>query len=101
MLRRKGTSEEKETNHTSPVADFKLVRPPSKFVKRSPIPSPSGGNGSHLKVEASQAIAETMELKFPSIEDMKLTELKALAKSRGFKGYSKLKKNELLELLRS
>jgi hypothetical protein len=32
---------------------------------------------------------------------MKLTELKELAKSRGIKGYSKLKKGELLELLRS
>ncbi|PKA59231.1 SAP-like protein BP-73 [Apostasia shenzhenica] len=31
---------------------------------------------------------------------MKLSELRGLAKSRGIKGYSKLKKNELLELLR-
>ncbi|XP_023542167.1 uncharacterized protein LOC111802132, partial [Cucurbita pepo subsp. pepo] len=75
-LRRKGTSEA--------AAEFKLVRPPSNFVKRSPIPSPAGGNGSHL-----------------TVENMKLRELKAVAKSRGIKGYSKLKKNELLELLTS
>lgn len=101
-LRSKGTSEGKEMHDTSPpVADFKLVRPPSKFVKRSPIPSPQRGRGSHLRVDASQAIAESRELKVPSIENMKLTELKALAKSRGIKGYSKLKKNELIELLGS
>ncbi|KGN65614.1 hypothetical protein Csa_019894 [Cucumis sativus] len=94
VLRSKGKSEEKEMHDPSPppAADFKLVRPPSKFVKRSPIP---------LKVDASQAIAESRELKFPSTENMKLTELKALAKSRGIKGYSKLKKNELMEILRS
>ncbi|KAA0057053.1 SAP-like protein BP-73 [Cucumis melo var. makuwa] len=94
VFRSKGTSEEKEMHDPSPppAADFKLVRPPSKFVKRSPIPP---------KVDASQAIAESRELKFPSIENMKLAELKALAKSRGIKGYSKLKKNELMEILRS
>ncbi|KAL4012071.1 hypothetical protein IC575_029152 [Cucumis melo] len=94
VFRSKGASEEKEMHDPSPppAADFKLVRPPSKFVKRSPIPP---------KVDASQAIAESRELKFPSIENMKLAELKALAKSRGIKGYSKLKKNELMEILRS
>ncbi|XP_022139843.1 uncharacterized protein LOC111010657 isoform X2 [Momordica charantia] len=103
VLRRKGISEEPEMYHTSPAAEFKLVRPPSKFVKRSPIPSPPGRNGSRsqLREEPSQAIAESREMKFPSVENMKLTELKAVAKSRGIKGYSKLKKNELLELLRS
>ncbi|XP_038893911.1 SAP-like protein BP-73 isoform X2 [Benincasa hispida] len=101
-LRSEGTSEEKEIHDPSPpAADFQLVRPPSKFVKRSPIPSPPRGNGSHPRVDATQAIAESRELKFPSIKNMKLTELKALAKSRGIKGYSKLKKNELIELLGS
>lgn len=101
VLSRKGTSEEKEMHNTLPVAEFKLVRPPSTFVKRSPISSLPGGNGSHLTVEASQAIGESRELKIQSIENMKLTDLKALAKSRGIKGYSKLKKSELLELLKS
>ncbi|KAG7962553.1 hypothetical protein I3843_09G071400 [Carya illinoinensis] len=78
-------------------------RPPSKFVKRSPIPSPSTPRGRMLELnnEASQARAGGNELKFQRIEEMKLTELKELAKSRGIKGYSKLKKSELLELLRS
>ncbi|KAG8370813.1 hypothetical protein BUALT_Bualt13G0022500 [Buddleja alternifolia] len=34
------------------------------------------------------------------LSGMKLTELRALAKSRGMKGFSKLKKSELVELLR-
>ncbi|CAA6671196.1 unnamed protein product [Spirodela intermedia] len=35
------------------------------------------------------------------LSSLKLSELRALAKSRGMKGYSKLKKSELLELLAS
>lgn len=34
-----------------------------------------------------------------NLSEMKITELKALAKSRGIKGYSKLKKHELVQLL--
>lgn len=34
-----------------------------------------------------------------NLSEMKLTDLRALAKSRGLKGYSKLKKHELIELL--
>lgn len=34
-----------------------------------------------------------------NLSEMKMTELKALAKSRGFKGFSRLKKHELIELL--
>ena len=84
-------------------AYLKPTRLPSKFVKRLPIPSPSSPRERILKLndEASQARAGRKELKLPKIEEMKLTELKDLAKSRGLKGYSKLKKSELIELLRS
>nr|POE70581.1 sap-like protein bp-73 [Quercus suber] len=84
-------------------ANLKPTRLPSKFVKRSPIPSPSTQRERIIKLndEASQARAGRKELKLPRIEEMKLTELKDLAKSRGLKGYSKLKKSELIELLRS
>ncbi|KAJ0236887.1 Rho termination factor [Hirschfeldia incana] len=51
-----------------------VARPPSSFAKRSPTrPSPASDP----------------------------RELKEVAKSRGLKGYSKLKKSEILELLRS
>ena len=82
---------------------FNLTRPPSKFIKRSPIPFPSMPRGSPIELNSDPSAAtETEEAsKFPRIEEMKLPELKELAKSRGIKGYSKLKKGELLELLRS
>lgn len=79
-----------------PVANFNLTRPPSNFVKRSPIPSPSIPRGNAIETTDNNKV-----LMLPKIEEMKLSELKELAKSRGLKGYSKLKKGELLELLRS
>lgn len=69
-----------------------ISRPPSNFVKRSPIPSV------HVeRVEDDVMIATDGE----DLETMKLAELKELAKSRGVKGYSKLKKAELIELLKT
>lgn len=70
----------------------KVSRPPSNFVKRSPIPSV------HVeRVEDDVMSATDGE----DLETMKLAELKELAKSRGVKGYSKLKKVELIKLLKT
>lgn len=104
LTRRRGVPKKEQGVKTSPpVADSKSTRLPSKFVKKSPIPSPSTSIERILELnnEALWARAGSEELKLPSIEEMKLTELKELAKSRGIKGYSKLKKIELVELLRS
>ncbi|KAJ8761938.1 hypothetical protein K2173_006540 [Erythroxylum novogranatense] len=83
--------------------NIKLTRPPSNFVKRSPIPSPSAprGQAAELSDEPSTIMVGSPELKLPRMEEMKLSQLKELAKSRGIKGYSKLKKDELMELLKS
>jgi hypothetical protein len=85
------------------LADFKLTRPHSNFTKKFSIPSPStpGEKNAELNSEASEAKASGSISELPIVEEMKLTELKELAKSRGIKGYSKLKKGELLEFLRS
>lgn len=77
------------------TAKIKLTRPPSSFVKRSPIPKKVEDE---QKREASSAKAPKV---LENLEDMKLPALKELAKSRGIRGYSKLKKGELLELLRA
>ncbi|KAL6991249.1 hypothetical protein U1Q18_009367 [Sarracenia purpurea var. burkii] len=79
------------------MVDPKLNRPPSNFVKRSPIPFPSSPRKMlpEQKIESCSAIAEQQKL-----EEMKLFELKELAKTRGLRGYSRLKKSELVELLR-
>ncbi|KAA8515079.1 hypothetical protein F0562_018134 [Nyssa sinensis] len=83
------------------VNDLKLSRPPSNFVKRSPIPSPTSRRGKVFESKASSATAGNKELELQKVEEMKLPALKELAKSRGIKGYSKLKKRELVKMLRS
>ncbi|KAK3017912.1 hypothetical protein RJ639_002788 [Escallonia herrerae] len=96
----RGLSKGEEIKEYSPVVDQKLSRPPSVFVKRSPIPSAPSQRAVELKSEASSVTANK-ELGAEELEEMKLPALKELAKSRGMKGYSKLKKGELVELLRS
>lgn len=79
----------------------KVSRPSSNFVKRSPIPKPSSKNNSE-EVSEEQVIPVTAKqaLELQKIDEMKLPELKEIAKTRGIKGYSKLKKGELLKLLK-
>ncbi|PKI56484.1 hypothetical protein CRG98_023122 [Punica granatum] len=92
-----------EVEDIQSIENFRLTRPPSNFVKRSPIPFPSAPRGKDrlLISEVSPAVSETIASQLEKLEEMKLPELKELAKSRGVKGYSKLKKKELVELLRS
>ena len=44
-------------------------------------------------------VAHTTVATNPTLEDLKLVELRAVAKNRGLKGYTKLRKAELLDLL--
>lgn len=88
------------------------TRPPSRFTKRSPIGSLSSPR-EELPSENERTPA-TPTLSIPRDEtddeddsngqamnfaEMKLPRLKEVAKSKGIKGYSKLKKSELLDLL--
>ncbi|KAI6703605.1 hypothetical protein NL676_012741 [Syzygium grande] len=102
-LRKIEEMKEEDVEHiTSPVTNIKLTRPPSKFVKKSPIPFPSAPRGKEEQWnEASPAAAGSNDSTSRKIEEMKLQELKELAKTRGVRGYSRLKKKELVELLRS
>ncbi|CAN7109179.1 unnamed protein product, partial [Brassica rapa subsp. narinosa] len=78
-----------------------VARPPTSFAKRSPTrPSASGPRGK-LPITKSTMEETEKQDKPPLIETMKLAELKEVAKNKGLKGYSKLKKSEILELLRS
>lgn len=103
ITRRRGVpKKEQGTEANVPVTGFKLTRPPSKFVKRSPISSLTIPRGKPLELSSeSFSTADGTERDLPRVEEMKLPELKQLAKSRGIKGYSKLKKSELVTLLRS
>lgn len=95
---------------------LKSTRPPSSFTRRSPIPTLSTTDE---EIQSGiEKLPETPSPSFPrdeielnseelpandeqslKLEEMKLTELKEVAKSKGIKGYSKLKKSELVELL--
>ncbi|XP_011039397.1 PREDICTED: SAP-like protein BP-73 [Populus euphratica] len=103
LTQKRSASKDQKMQAEHALEDVKLTRPPSNFTKKSPIPSPSTPreNTTELNSEASEGKASNHKLELPGVEKMKLTELKELAKSRGIKGYSKLKKGELLELLRS
>ncbi|CAN6443677.1 unnamed protein product [Victoria cruziana] len=79
--------------------DFRLSRPASNFIKKSPIPSSKPKKEVDDVLDATKAKGDAEELQ--KLDDMKLTELKELAKSKGVKGFSKLKKSELVELLKN
>lgn len=97
MLKKEEKAEAKENE---PILEFQLTRPPSNFVKRSPIPLPSTPREKVNELNSENSSRPDSVEELPRFEEMKLPELKELAKSRGIKGYSRLKKSELVELLR-
>ena len=101
---KKGVSrKEQEVLQQPEVTNSQLTRPPSNFVKKSPIPSLSTPRRQVLELsnEPSLAIMENKQVQSQGLEEMKIAELRTVAKSRGIKGYSKKKKGELIEILRS
>ncbi|KAM7254880.1 hypothetical protein ACFE04_020121 [Oxalis oulophora] len=93
----------KKEQDNPPVEELNSSRPPSNFVKQSPVQSGLASRRSIAKpsgeVSAETPIKEESQLL--DIGKMKLVELKEVAKSRGIKGYSRMKKRDLVELLRS
>lgn len=115
-VRKESLNKEERMEHSSTMG-LRSTRPPSSFTRRSPIPTLSSQRDEILqksetspetvKRDETQLKNETLlamdynndqppEIKF---EEMKLAELKEVAKSKGIRGYSKLKKSELVELL--
>lgn len=97
---RRGKWKNDEKTDFPSVIDLKFTRPPSNFVKRSPIPTAPRSRPNTEDNKASPDSGSENALGLEKVEEMKLPALKELAKSRGLKGYSKLKKSELIELLR-
>ncbi|GJW12007.1 SAP-like protein BP-73 [Tanacetum coccineum] len=92
LSERENNKQEKVERIDSVSNEGNLSRPPSNFMKKSPIPSV------HVERVKDDVMSATDG---EELEAMKLAELKELAKSRGVKGYSKLKKAELIELLKT
>ncbi|XP_057764229.1 SAP-like protein BP-73 [Salvia miltiorrhiza] len=103
---------QKESLKEESAAEHISTRPPSSFTRRSPIPSLSSpreqvqsGNETipatptELTNEISESIDDDSDHQTMKLAEMKLPQLKEVAKSKGIKGYSKLKKSELVELL--
>ncbi|MBA0869104.1 hypothetical protein Goshw_023197 [Gossypium schwendimanii] len=97
-ISKKSKVEKKATVETE---EFNLSRPPSNFIKRSPIPHPTA-----LRTKTPERNNEVVSTdgkgsELANMKKLKLSELKELAKGRGIKGYSRLRKTELLQLLMS
>ncbi|KAL1555968.1 SAP-like protein BP-73 isoform X1 [Salvia divinorum] len=105
----KDSLKEKES---AAAAEHVSTRPPSSFTRRSPIRSLSSPREqvqspaiaiprreTELTNQTSQPIDAASDHQAIKLAEMKLPELKEVAKSKGIKGYSKLKKSELVELL--
>ncbi|KAL4367549.1 hypothetical protein GQ457_05G028330 [Hibiscus cannabinus] len=80
------------------MQDFNLSRLPSNFMKKSPILHPTAPRTKNPDWNI-EAVSTSEGSASANIEKLRLPELKELAKARGIKGYSKLKKSELLQLL--
>ncbi|KAL0363484.1 UNVERIFIED_CONTAM: hypothetical protein Scaly_1303600 [Sesamum calycinum] len=115
-VRKESLNKEERVEHST--MGLRSTRPPSSFTRRSPIPTLSSQRDEiQQKSETSPETVKRDETQLknetllatdddndqpPEIikfEEMKLAELKEVAKSKGIRGYSKLKKSELVELL--
>ncbi|KAF7803290.1 SAP-like protein BP-73 [Senna tora] len=97
LTKTRGVSRKKKVAEHPQETKFKLTRLPSSFVRKSPIPSPSPSAPREVVLDLNDEDKQVQAER--RLEKMKLTELKELAKSRKIKGYSKLKKGELIDIL--
>ncbi|KAL2930912.1 SAP-like protein BP-73, partial [Bienertia sinuspersici] len=97
----KTTKKERSVPVQQPLSTNKFARPPSNFVNKSPVPSFIPSRRNDMEVNKTKLSSSEADNDSSNFEKMKLSELKELAKARGIRGYSKLKKMELIQLLYS
>lgn len=73
-----------------------IARDSPKASRRTRKPSPAD----LFEDDGEQSYEEVYQDGQPNLEDMKVAELRELAKARRMKGYSKLKKAELIDRLK-
>ena len=71
-----------------------------KKAKKQSDEEPKAAKAEEVVVNAQEEEKVVEEQPIKSIEEMSLAELKEMAKIKGIKGYSKLKKDELIEVLK-
>ena len=83
----------------SQQVDSRPLRSPSSFFRRSPIPAPSPPRGRSMSIQLTKEEPTEKNPLVGTLDGLKLSDLKSLARSRGIRGYSKLNKAQLVELL--
>ncbi|XP_051142139.1 rho-N domain-containing protein 1, chloroplastic-like [Andrographis paniculata] len=111
LLRKHSVQPGKKSSGKKDIApvDAMPARPKSSFSRRSPVPVVKLQRVYPQQIDFHERNSEEDEddyeeeeprlVEGSDLSGMKTTELRALAKSLGMKGFSKLKKNELVELL--
>ncbi|KAL8530291.1 hypothetical protein ACS0TY_007356 [Phlomoides rotata] len=90
------TTEENKWISLEPEGDAEDDIHDVEYDSDSDVISEGSGFDEVSEIEHDDVLKEVVA---SDLSGLKLTELRALAKSRGLKGFSKLKKNELIELL--
>ena len=91
---------EKEDSEVKEKKEEKKFHKERKFEKEQNKKEEKHEEVKEEKVEVKEEVKEEKKEETKNLDDMNLTELKEEAKNRGIKGYSKMKRDELLEVLK-
>ena len=91
---------EDDKNNDVQVDKVPVQKEEKKEVKKTEVKETKKEETKEVKKETKKVVKKEEKKKEVNLSELNLTELKELAKSKGIKGYSKLKKEELIEVLK-
>ena len=94
-----GCGSKKETTKKETKKEEKVEKEEKKTTKKVKEEKKEVKKEEKPKKEVKEEKKETKKTKKVDLDSMTLADLKAMAKEKGLKGYSTLKKSELIELL--